>query len=69
MTRMTLAAAISAIAIGALSACSWMGARDSDARGATSMSGSGAVSDRASHPQGATDSAQPAARRGEIWSR
>jgi hypothetical protein len=69
MTRMTLAAAISAIAIGALSACHSMGsARDSNARGGTSMSGSGEVSDRASHPQGAVDSPvrNP---RGEIWSR
>jgi hypothetical protein len=67
MKRVTLAAAISAIAIGALSACHSTGsARDSDARGGTSMSGSGAVQERASHPQGATD---PVRSRGDTGSR
>jgi hypothetical protein len=55
MTRMSLVAAISALAIGALSACHSMGSRDSDARGGTSMSTSGEIGDRSSHPQGATE--------------
>jgi hypothetical protein len=58
MTRMTLVAALSALALGALSACHSMGSsRDSDARGGTSMSTTGEVANRASHPQGATDPA------------
>jgi hypothetical protein len=56
MTRMTLLAAISALALGALSACHSMGSsRDSSARGGTSMSTTGEIADRGSHPQGATD--------------
>ena len=72
MTRMTVVAAVSAIAIGALSGCHSMGWTDEGARGSSSMtSGSGSVYDSGSHPLGVSPTEEMTRNResrGDIWS-
>ena len=65
MTRMTVLAALSAIAMGLAGCQSMSGMRDDGARGATGMpSGSGSVLE-GSHPLGATD--QEMNKRNDRW--
>jgi hypothetical protein len=72
MARKTLAAAISAIAIGVLAGCQAAGSANGSGAmgGAGSVSGSGRVSSDTGHPLGATYS-EPMGQqgRGDRWSR